>query len=623
MKHRFSTILAVLFLIMPLQACNNQPQYLTPQEGGKTGDTDDGSGTAKPVDADPFTFCNLVGVDQFGRTFDTVGGIRDDRQVGLFFWLWIGQPYASGVYDATKILALPNGLKLLTDLNSLDPAVSPDGQQHWWGEPLWGYYNSDDEWVLRKQLQMISMAGVDFIFFDHTNTVVYDAVMFKVCKIIDEMQKQGWNPPKVVSYTHSRSIQTTRKLYEVMYKPGRYPDTWYRVDGKPLIIAYTDPADDIAEAVSRNDTSYNPGELEGEIRDFFHFFKPNWPSDPSYPDGFTWVEWKFPQPLHAESGMMNVTVASHPGVPMSFSLTRPGHINWGRGWDPVLRQNISSNVDKGTFFQAQWDEAIKASPSMISVGGWNEWIAYKQPYGGEYMLCDAANKEYSRDIEPMKGGYEDAFYLQLVKNIRRYKCTESSKAHSQRAHTIDIDGDVSQWDEVGYAVRNTDGAFMARNNYGNTQKVHYAQPAPVDKLTTVKVAHDASNIYFYIEGKDDFSKYSGKTNWLNVLIGCGDPAAKAWECYDYVAGMQISGKSASVHKISKGYTVSQTGKADIRISGKAIRMKIPRSAVGMTALKRFYFKVEMGVEDPSDIMSSYLSGSAIPMGRLSYMYDMN
>jgi hypothetical protein len=52
----------------------------------------------------------IVGVDHFGRSFNVVSALKTEKQVGLFFFLWIGQPYASGIYDATKILAMPNGL---------------------------------------------------------------------------------------------------------------------------------------------------------------------------------------------------------------------------------------------------------------------------------------------------------------------------------------------------------------------------------------------------------------------------------------------------------------------------------------------------------------------------------
>ena len=43
---------------------------------------------------------HLVGLDKYGRAFAPQAGVRPDRQVGLFFWLWIGQPAATGAYDA-------------------------------------------------------------------------------------------------------------------------------------------------------------------------------------------------------------------------------------------------------------------------------------------------------------------------------------------------------------------------------------------------------------------------------------------------------------------------------------------------------------------------------------------
>ena len=130
-----------------------------------------------------------MGVDQFGRAFDAIGGLREDRQVGMFFWLWIGQPYASGIYDATKIAAMQDGITILC--RQYDDVISPNAQAHYWGEPLWGYYNSADEWVLRKQFQMLTMAGIDFIFFDHTNAVLYEDCIMQVCQVISDMQKEG------------------------------------------------------------------------------------------------------------------------------------------------------------------------------------------------------------------------------------------------------------------------------------------------------------------------------------------------------------------------------------------------------------------------------------------------
>ena len=614
MKRRLNTTAATcLAACLALMSVSCQPRSGT-----------DGTGREAPSSVTAATLsasvCDLVGVDHFGRTFGTTGGFREDRQVGLFYWPWIGQPYATDVYDATKILALPDGLARLTRFDALDERVSPNGQAHWWGEPLWGYYNSEDEWVIRRQMQLITAAGVDFIFFDHTNAVIYDKVVLKVCQVIREMQQEGWNPPRIASYTHSRSFQTVRNLYDLLYKEGRFAETWYRVDGKPLIIAYTDPADDLAEAASRGDTTYDPGTLPEEILDTFTFFRPDWPSDPSYPDGFTWIEWTFPQPYHAVSKMMNVTVASHPTVPMSFSLTRENWTNWGRGWDPVQGRNISEDVDKGTFFQAQWDEAIKADPPMVSVGGWNEWIAYKQPWAGEYMLCDAATKEYSRDIEPMKGGYEDAFYLQLIRNIRRYKGKEEGRTAAQAERTVDIRGGGEQWDGA-FAVRNLDAAFIGRDAFGNAKTVRYRQEAPADKVVEVRVAHDRRNLYFCIEGKEPFREESLREGRIAVLLGSGAPGPKEWECYDYVV-CSGRGRTVPIQKIGAGYRLSRCGKAKTALSGKQLRFSIPRKAVSLGDGSQFCFKVSADVEHPEDLTDTYVTGSSVPMGRLSYLYRM-
>jgi len=561
----------------------------------------------------------IVGVDQFGRSFTTITSLKNEKQVGLFFWPWIGQPYASGIWDATKILAMPNGMKILTDFNSLDESVSPNGQAHYWGEPIWGYYNSEDEWVIRKQIQMLTIAGIDFIFFDTTNALIYKNVFMKVLAVIDEYLKNGWNPPGVVFYTHSHSLQTTRDLYRELYRPNLYPDTWYKVNGKPMIIAYTNPEDDLAEAKSRGDKNYTTGPLSADILNFFHFVRPQWPGDPVYSDGFPWVEWTFPQPLHDK--VINVTVASHPAIPMSFSVTR-GNQNWGRGWNTNTKENVESDVDKGAFFQAQWDHALSVDPEMITIGGWNEWIAYKQPYDGEYMLCDAVNKEFSRDIEPMNGGYQDAFYIQMIRNIRRYKGMNDAPAPVENT-TVDIMGDLSQWDHVKYGHKSIDDTYPARDSYGGAMTVRYTQAAPADKLQEVKVTHDNEYLYFFIKCKESITSYKGKDNWINLFVGTGEPELKGWESYDYVIGRKYENDEADIGRLNNDFTATGIGTARYVLKDSIIQMRIPRAAISLNnTVDKFYFKLAAGVEKPSDIMNYYQSGSAMPMGRLSYMYHL-
>ena len=187
---------------------------------------------------------SLVGVDALGRTFSTMAK-QNGKQVGMFFAGGFSGEYAAGNYDCTKILAMENGLKLLTDPKSYDPEISPVWQPHWWSEPIWGYYNQLDTWVVYRQLQMLAMANVDYICFDVTNTLndwyadfTKSTNSFGVfMRAVIDLKKQGCDMPEVMFMTHSHSIETVKFLYKNLYKKGLYKDAWYYYNGKPLIAA--------------------------------------------------------------------------------------------------------------------------------------------------------------------------------------------------------------------------------------------------------------------------------------------------------------------------------------------------------------------------------------------------
>ncbi len=107
-----------------------------------------------------------------------------------------------------------------------------------------------------------------------------------------------------------------------------------------------------------------------------------------------------------------------------------------------------------------------------------------------------------------------------------------------------------------------------------------------------------------------------------MFVGTGEPGAKGWESYEYVIGRTTADGQTSVDKLDKTFSATNAGKAAMVQSGDVILLSVPRSAVGMADGNKFYFKAAMGVTGPSDIMNYYTSGSAMPMGRLSYMYEM-
>ena len=561
----------------------------------------------------------IVGLDHSGRAFSTVSGYQSGRSVGVMYWPWFGTgaPFFNEIYDNTKILAKPNGFDELFHQSTYD---SPANEPHYWGEPLWGYYHSKDPYIIRKHLELLTTAGVDFLFFDTTNAWTYAEAVIDIMRVMDEMQREGWNPPRIVFYTHSHSLDTIRSVYNDIYKKNLYPNTWYRIGGKPVIIGFTTVADDLAEAAVRNDSSYNPAPLSSEILNFFTFKMPQWPDEAYRSNGVPWIEFSYPQPMH--TNIMNVSAASNTMLPFSFSLTR-GLNNWGRGYNVNTHaNNYSDAVNTGTFFQSSWNTVLNAAvkPEIVTVNGWNQWVASKSMYDGEYSFCDVANMEFSADIEMMKGGYGDLYYQMLAKNIRAYKGTAAG-ATGYVSKTININGSASQWDNVNAVFRDIGVTNYGRNYINAAGTETYVQSAPRNNIQEVRVTKDSSYLYFYIRCSNDITSPSD-SRWMNIFIGTGTPSSKGWQGYEYVVNRSVNGSVSNVEKLNANFTGSVTGQAQISQNGSVLQVRIPRSALGLSASSNtFYFKVADDVQNPSDIMSYYTSGSSLPMGRLSFQYN--
>ena len=568
----------------------------------------------------------IVGFDEYGRTVEAAAGRKEKRDVGIFYFLWLGQPFASGIYDVSKIIE-EHGKDVVFYEEGGD--ISPAGQFHWWEEPLYGYYNSADKWVLRRHMELLTEAGVDFLVFDTTNCLLYEEVATTIMQLSQELRDEGWDAPQVAFYTHSRSIRTINNIYNTFYRAGRYKDSWYCIDGRPMIVGYTTALKDRQEAKSRGDTAYAPEDLSQELQDFFYVKEACWPNDFHNANSFPFIEWTYPQPLNGN--MMNVAVASHPMVPFSFSLTHENWCNWGRGYDVAAGENRHGDIYRGTFFQSEW-ETVHASdpqPEIVMVTGWNEWIALKSLYEGEYMLCDNVDMEYSRDIEPMKGGYEDAYFIQMLANIRKYKYEPADEVIGDNASvTVDPAGPASQWEGVKAVYRRVGNDNTARDYYGGARTVRYKTPAADNNILTVRLTNDADNLYFRIECDGEVN-ISGGPSWMNLFIGTGKPGMRGWESYEFVVGRLRDDLSAAsglvyVEKLASDFSGKKAGEGEFAVDGNAVTYKVPLSALGLQGgdadVIRIYFKIADGVENASDIMDYYCTGRSLPMGRLSFEY---
>ncbi len=328
----------------------------------------------------------------------------NEPQVGIFYFLWLGEHGRTGPYNISKIVEADPDAGHKPD----SPVWGGVGIYHHWGEPLYGYYYSDDEWVVRRHIKLLMQCGIDFLFFDTTNSFIYEKNAKLVMSVLKEYHDAGWKVPKVTFYTNMHSGKRAGEIYEAIYNPGFAKEVWYELDGKPVIIAKKEQCSE-------------------EVKNFFTIVKPQFPREPVKKGGWPWMDFQRPQRVYegeeVARTVMNVSVAQHPSISFGDSVLYGETSNRGRAFHNGANDPAPDAWKMGYNFQEQWDRAFEAKPDIVLVTGWNEWIAgrWKGTPERPIRFVDCANYEYSRDIEMMRGGYGDNYLLLLRKNVRKFK----------------------------------------------------------------------------------------------------------------------------------------------------------------------------------------------------------
>ena len=573
-----------------------------------------------------------VGEDALGRKFPTyadVGPPRPNRQVGTFYFLWVDGSQETGPYDATRILAQdPDALKR-PDSPLWPPGI---GGFVFHGQPLFGYYQINDPFILRKHAQMLRDAGVKMLLFDASNSFNYLDSVDALSRTFRQIRAAGMTTPGFAfqCYPHSGAgqIQQVRTLYDAVYKPGKSADLWFRWQGKPLIIADPDPA------------------LGPEILNFFTFRKAHWlglnpgpgawdlggiyPSAgrPPRPDPKATAEsdpYDGPKYVMRDAQgrpeQMGVETAS--SVFGVMSEQRPGNgRSWHGGADSGYRDTSPGAVNRGIQFQDEWDSALKIGPEFVLNYCWNEWVAQKYGDKSHVALVDEFSDEFSKDIEPMAGGFGDDYYYQMVENDRRYLGVRPLPPVSPRP--IPWNGTFDAWRQVTPEFRDDIGDTVQRDFAGATKNLHYVNRTGRNDIVAAKVSYDAENIYFYVHTHAPLTPHTDP-DWMLLYLNTDGNYKTGWLGYDFVVNRRVGAKATSLEKNIGGKYVWQTvGEVKYEASGSQLAVAIPRRLLGTKALPKYIdFKWADHCCAKGDWTDFTLNGDAAPNDRFNYRAKLN
>ncbi|MBP5311277.1 MAG: hypothetical protein J6112_00385 [Clostridia bacterium] len=609
--------LAILLPMLAVTGCRTEqgssevpgPTELPEEEPVVTSD-DNYVNTAK--------YINIVtrAVDNLGRelvTEETAPAKREGKYVGIFYFLWLGA-HGTQLYDNSIISQVPGALD--SEKGWMEAGGGPKDAFHFWGKPMFGYYKSGDEWVMRKHVQMLTDADIDFLCFDVSNANIYEGAALKLMAILQEYYDKGWDVPKVCFLTNSDSKTTMLTVYKRIYKKHpEYEDIWFKWDGKPLLIGHNDEATD-------------------ELKDFFRIKESQWPMSEKNDDGFPWMEFDRLLTDDAVYGVggrkevVNVSLAQHNETYKMSAVSWYGSNDRSRSWHDGANDPAPDAYKYGYNFEEQFRWAMSIDPEIIFITGWNEWVAQRQPASyqgpvhndGPIVFLDNASLNGSRDIEPMEGGYIDNYYLQMISYIRQFKGLSVDNSRNNR--TIDIDGGFAQWNDIKAYYRDyaADTADRKASGWG---KEKYNDSTGRNDFSEMKVCEDADNLYFFAMTADDITAAEGD-NWMNLFIGIdGSPASSTWNGYQFVVNYKAPDKEGYLYlgALSAGneYSVTPLSEVRCRIHKNMLMLSIPKSALGIDGPASILFKWADNCTS-GDVCAFYTTGDAAPIGRAGYYY---
>lgn len=549
--------------------------------------------------------------DGLGRSLplaSEVGPIKKDRFVGIFYFIWLNErgnksPQGNHPFDISKIMAAdPDALK-----KPNSPLWGEMGRAHYWDESIYGYYNSDDAWVIRKHAQLLADAGVDTLIFDVTNRATYKDTYLKLCEVFTQVRKEGGRTPQIAFMMNTDARGTAQELFHDLYEPGLYRELWFQWQGKPLMIC-------------------DPKQAPQEVKDFFTLRTAHWPFTMKNTKNAWHWEATYPQPYGytddpQKPEQVNVSVAQNLGFGPKHTVENmsSGKAR-GRGFHDGKQDASQAAIDGGANFAEQWKRAIELDPPFVMVTGWNEWIAGRFERPGEPVaFVDQFDREYSRDIEPMKGGHGDAFYYQMIANIRQYKGAPALPKTSA-PKPITIGSGFDQWKDVAPEFADHVGETAHRDHVG-AANIRYTNDTGRNDLASMKVARDETNVYFYVCTQDPITAGGGGSPppGLTLLIDADQNPKTGWQGYDYVVNrVSENGVPVVEHSVT-GWNWKPVGKVAVECVGREVQLSIPRSSASVNP--SFDFKWVDNLEKPDDVMDFYVSGDVAPEGRFNYRFE--
>lgn len=575
-----------------------------------------------PVAVPPHRADEWAATDGLGRTLapGSYPAPKKDRYVGIFYFIWqgahgydrhvAGGPGGGVVPKSPGDTVSPYDITEMLKANPTNPQYGPVHAFHHWGEPYFGYYLPDDEWIIRKHAQMLTDAGIDVIIFDVTNGPIYLPQVTKIAETYRKLRAEGEAAPSIAFIVNSAPEQTVQNIYNSIYKKELFKDLWFYWKGKPLLLC---PPETVTQEIGaffsvRQSWAWSKGQK------WFGDGKDKWTWLDHTPQSYGWHESK------DRPEQISVAVAEHPVS------------NIGRSFHNG-KQPEKPSTEKGLYFEEQWKRALEVDPEFVFVTGWNEWVAMRFKAGsagqdflgkkakeGETFFVDLYNAEFSRDAEPANAVTADHYYYQLASFIRQYKGVRKPEA-ATGADKITVDGDFSDWRDAGTHYTDDRGDVLHRDHPGWGRIRSYTNVTGRNDIIAAAVASDGKNIYCYVRTAEGMSPRTDP-DWMRLFLQVEGQQGATWEGFGFTVQHQPDNANvATLQRFTGAGGWSSGSEIKCRQRGNEMELVIPKKMLGIKGGK---FALQLKWADNFPLSAGGIgwldNGDAAPNARFAWRY---
>ncbi len=555
----------------------------------------------------------------------------DNRYVGLFYFLCMtgaGQVVSDNTLDY-----LTYGPEKIRD------RIEERAGEAYWAEPYFGYYRNTDTWVYRKHAYMLEAAGVDFIFLDVSNGVVFPEGHMALFDTWLQMRREGTDTPQIVFFNGDITDfmdSNMRQLFNTVYSDenwDKYKELFFEWEGKPLVFGNMSGVKaDMKQIINEKFT----------VRGSWAWMDQNnywsWLQEyQGYRDRVRPVNGGWGRNAEGKLESLSVAMGHHPAMSKGRSFVNGKQPNNDLGdfeFSSIEQAGLGLGFEyQFTSVQTLIDQKVPAEdPFVMMITGWNEWIAggfteeSRKNFANttcQVTYVDQFNCEFSRDGEPMRNydgyGFGDNYYYQMTDYIRQYKGIAATPVADHQG-SINI-YDLSSWDAIEMTYMDPLYDTELRNTVSYDRHYRYINNTGRNDLASAKVSQDGNALYFLITAAHDIV-IDNDENWMNLYINTDGDAATGWEGFDYVLNRDRDSFVVSVEKFKDNTFESETvGAAYYYLEGDSMAIRLSKDLVGMEGkCESLIFKWADNSVTNGDAMGFMDLGDTAPDNRFAYHY---